>query len=61
MTEEISWILLAALAAMLVAAAVCDLRKREIPHWIVIPVALLAPAFWWIPLRLCVIAPLRPT
>ena len=47
MTEGISWILLTALAALLVAAAVCDLRQREIPHWIVIPVALLAPAFWW--------------
>ena len=47
MTEGISWSLLVLLAALLVAAAVCDLRKREIPHWIVIPVALLAPVFWW--------------
>lgn len=47
MSDAISWTLLVALAALLVAAAVCDLRKREIPHWIVIPVAALAPVFWW--------------
>ena len=47
MLEGVSWTLLIMLAALLVAAAVCDLRKREIPHWIVIPVALLAPVFWW--------------
>ena len=47
MTEGISWTLLSLLAALLVAAAVCDLKKREIPHWVVIPVAMLAPIFWW--------------
>jgi prepilin peptidase CpaA len=47
MTEGISWSLLVALAALLVAAAVWDLKKREIPHAIVIAVALLALPFWW--------------
>jgi prepilin peptidase CpaA len=47
MSEGISWILLVVLAVLLAAAAICDLRKREIPHWVVIPVALLAPLFWW--------------
>jgi prepilin peptidase CpaA len=47
MADGISWALLVALAALLIAAAVCDLRKREIPHAIVIAVALLAPGFWW--------------
>jgi prepilin peptidase CpaA len=47
MTEGISWSLLVALAALLVAAAVWDLKKREIPHTIVIAVALLALPFWW--------------
>jgi len=47
MAEEISWALLAALAALLVAAALCDLKRREIPHWSVIAIALLAIPFWW--------------
>ena len=47
MSEGISWSLLAFLAALLLAAAVCDLRKREIPHTIVIAVAVLAIPFWW--------------
>lgn len=45
--EGLSWTLLACLAGLLLAAAVCDLRSREIPHWIVIGIGLLAPAFWW--------------
>jgi prepilin peptidase CpaA len=45
--EGLSWTLLAALAVLLVAAAVWDLRKREIPHTIVIAVAVLAIPFWW--------------
>lgn len=47
MTEGISWTLLGLLAALLVAAAVWDLRKREIPNPIVVGVALLAIPFWW--------------
>lgn len=47
MTDWISWALLAALASLLVAAAVCDLKRREIPHIIVIATALLAVPFWW--------------
>jgi len=47
MAEGISSALLAALAALLVAAAVCDLKRREIPHWCVIAIALLALPFWW--------------
>ena len=47
MSEAISWILLGALAALLLAAAICDIRKREIPHWTVIAIALLAIPFWW--------------
>lgn len=38
--------MLGALAALLLAAAICDLRKREIPHWTVIAIALLAIPFW---------------
>lgn len=47
MADAISWSLLAMLAALLVVAAVVDLRKREIPHWVVIAVAALAAPFWW--------------
>lgn len=47
MADAISWSLLAMLAALLVVAAVVDLRKREIPHWVVIAVAALAVPFWW--------------
>jgi prepilin peptidase CpaA len=45
--EGLSWTLLACLAGLLIAAAVCDLKRREIPHWVVIAIALLAPLFWW--------------
>ena len=45
--EGLSWTLLALLAALLVGAAVCDLKGRTIPHVIVIAIALLAPFFWW--------------
>lgn len=47
MADAISWSLLVMLAALLVVAAVVDLRKREIPHWVVIAVAALALPFWW--------------
>jgi prepilin peptidase CpaA len=46
MSEGLSWTLLGLLAALLVAAAAWDLRKREIPHTIVIAIALLALPFW---------------
>ena len=42
-----SWILLAALAAMLVAATWCDLKSRTIPNGLNLAVALLAIPFWW--------------
>jgi prepilin peptidase CpaA len=47
MEGAFTWILLALLAALLIAAAATDLRRREIPHWVVIAIAALAPAFWW--------------
>ena len=40
-------LLLAALAVMLLAAAVWDLRTRTIPDPLNIAIALLAPVFWW--------------
>jgi prepilin peptidase CpaA len=48
MNEGLSWTLLGLLAALLVAAAVCDIKKREIPHTIVIAVALFAIPFWFV-------------
>jgi len=47
MDEGVTWTLLGLLAALLVAAALWDLKKREIPHTIVIAVALLAIPFWF--------------
>jgi prepilin peptidase CpaA len=47
MEGAFTWILLALLAALLIAAATTDLRRREIPHWVVIAIAALAPLFWW--------------
>lgn len=47
MADAISWSLLLMLAALLIAAAAVDLRKREIPHSVVIAVAVLAIPFWW--------------
>lgn len=40
-------LLLAGLAALLIVAAVSDLRTRTIPDLVNIAVALLAPLFWW--------------
>ena len=40
-------ILLGLLAALLVAAAVLDLRSRRIPNWLSLSVAVMAPLFWW--------------
>lgn len=48
MVEGFSWSLLGLLAALLVAAASWDLKKREIPHTIVIAIAVLALPFWWV-------------
>ncbi len=36
-----------ALAGLLVWAMVGDLKRREIPHWLVAAIALGAPAFWF--------------
>lgn len=47
MENGILWTLLGTLAALLVTAAVTDLRNRTIPNTLVIAIALLAPAFWW--------------
>jgi prepilin peptidase CpaA len=47
MSDGISWALLIVLAALLIAAAAVDIRKREIPNTIVILIALLAIPFWW--------------
>ena len=47
MQEVFAWTLLAALAALLLAAAVTDLKRREIPHWVVIAIAALSLPFWW--------------
>jgi prepilin peptidase CpaA len=47
MDEGLSWTLLAMLAALLITAAAVDIKKREIPQWIVIAVALLAIPFWY--------------
>lgn len=40
--------LVAALACLLLAAVVTDLRARVIEHWTVIAIAALAPAYWWL-------------
>ena len=42
-----SYGLLAALAIVLVVAAVTDLRRRQIDHWVVVSIAITAPLFWW--------------
>jgi prepilin peptidase CpaA len=47
MTATLSWILLAVLAALLLAAAWCDLRSRNIPNGLNLVIALLAIPFWW--------------
>jgi prepilin peptidase CpaA len=48
MNEGLTWTLLGLLAALLVAAAIWDIKKREIPQPIVIAVALLAVPFWFL-------------
>ena len=47
MAMELSWILLGALAAMLLAACWCDLKARTIPNGLNLAIALLAIPFWW--------------
>jgi len=47
MTIGLSWILLTALAAMLLAACWCDLKARTIPNGLNLAIALLAIPFWW--------------
>jgi len=47
MGNAISWILLIALAAMLLAACWCDIRSRTIPNLLNVAIALLAIPFWW--------------
>ena len=47
MWTQLSWILLAFLAAMLVAAAWFDIRSRTIPNGLNLAIALLAIPFWW--------------
>jgi prepilin peptidase CpaA len=47
MVIELSWILLGALAAMLLTACWCDLKARTIPNGLNLAIALLAIPFWW--------------
>ena len=46
MVGAISYILVAALAALLLAAAIGDLRSRTIPNWLTAAVALLSLGWW---------------
>jgi prepilin peptidase CpaA len=47
MEAWISWILLGALAAMLLAVCWCDLKSRNIPNGLNLAIALAAIPFWW--------------
>jgi prepilin peptidase CpaA len=47
MGTGLSWILLGLLAALLIVAAVFDLRSRTIPNGLNLAIALLAIPFWW--------------
>ena len=47
MGTGLSWILLALLAVLLLAAAWLDIRSRTIPNGLNLAVALLAIPFWW--------------
>ena len=47
MGTGLSWILLAALAALLIVAAWLDIRSRTIPNELNLAIALLAIPFWW--------------
>ncbi len=48
MSGVIANLVVAVLAAMLIVAAVGDLRTRIIPNWLNAAVALLAIPFWWL-------------
>ncbi len=48
MSGVIANLVVALLAAMLIVAAVGDLRTRIIPNWLNAAVALLAIPFWWL-------------
>jgi prepilin peptidase CpaA len=48
MSGVIANLVVAILAAMLIVAAVGDLRTRIIPNWLNAAVALLAIPFWWL-------------
>ena len=48
MNATLSWILLGALASLLLAAAWCDLKSRNIPNGLNLAIALLAIPFWWV-------------
>jgi prepilin peptidase CpaA len=47
METGLAWILLAALALMLLGASWCDLRTRTIPNGLNLAIALAAVPFWW--------------
>jgi prepilin peptidase CpaA len=47
MNGEFTHVLAAILAALLVWAAIVDLRTRTIPDWLNIVIAVMAPLYWW--------------
>ena len=47
MAIDLSWILLGLLTAMLLVAAMFDLKSRTIPNSLNLAIALLAIPFWW--------------
>ena len=48
MSGEFANLFVAVLAAMLIFAAVGDLRSRRIPNWLNLAIALTAIPFWWL-------------
>lgn len=47
MAELVSWISLAGLGGLLVAAAIGDARRFIIPNWLCAAVAVLSLPYWW--------------
>ena len=47
MNVSFTEILMALLAALLIWAAIVDLRTRTIPNWLNLVIAAMAPLFWW--------------